>query len=224
MQSMICAAIAAVLVLASPAFADVSGQASVIDGDTLEIHGKRIRLHGVDAPESRQMCATADGDAWRCGQQAALALADKIGRQTVHCVERDVDRYGRIVAVCSTGGIDLNGWMVRSGLAVAYRQYSQDYVPAEDAARAAGVGIWAGSFDMPWDWRRGQRSGHVQPASADAPGECAIKGNINSKGDRIYHSPGQMNYDRTQINESKGERWFCSAEEARAAGWRPARR
>lgn len=142
----------------------------------------------------------------------------------MHCEERDVDRYGRIVAVCSTGGIDLNGWLVANGLAVAYRQYSQDYVPAEDAARAAGVGIWADSFDMPWDWHRGQRSGHVQPASTGTSDDCQIKGNINSKGERIYHMPGQQHYDRTVIDESKGERWFCSAAEAEAAGWRPAQR
>lgn len=78
----------------------LSGTASVIDGDTIELHGKRIRLHGVDAPESRQECVRPSGQKWRCGQQAALALADKIGRATVRCEKRDQDRYRRIVAVC----------------------------------------------------------------------------------------------------------------------------
>ena len=103
----------------------LTGVASVIDGDTLEILGQRIRLHGIDAPESRQVCATAEGQRWRCGQQAALSLADRIGRRQVSCTVRDTDRYGRFIAVCHQDGTDLNGWLVREGWAVAYRQYSR---------------------------------------------------------------------------------------------------
>jgi endonuclease YncB( thermonuclease family) len=97
----------------------LAGRASVIDGDTIEIHGKRIRLFGVDAPESRQTCEAA-GQTYRCGQQAALALADYIGQQTVAFEPRDTDRYGRIVAVCRAAAEDLNGWMVAQGWALAY--------------------------------------------------------------------------------------------------------
>src|SRR5438874_5398102 len=103
--------------------ADLAGQASIIDGDTIEIHGQRIRLFGIDAPEHDQLCE-AVGSQYRCGQQAALALADQIGSKTVDCAPRDVDQYGRIVAVCSAGGEDLNAWMVRQGWALAYRHYS----------------------------------------------------------------------------------------------------
>lgn len=133
------------------------GRASVLDGDTIEIHGQRIRLHGIDAPEGRQACTDAGGRSWRCGQQAANALADAIGASPVRCLPRDVDRYGRTIAVCHKGGEDLNGWLVRSGWAVAYRRFSLDYAADEDRARAARRGIWAGSFDMPWDWRAAQR-------------------------------------------------------------------
>lgn len=94
----------------------------------------------------------------RCGQQAALALSDRIGRRSVICVARDTDRYGRTIAVCSQDGIDLNAWMVAEGWAVAYRQYSRDYVLADTEARSAGRNIWSGTFVMPWDWRRGARS------------------------------------------------------------------
>ncbi|MFN4281561.1 MAG: thermonuclease family protein [Alphaproteobacteria bacterium] len=129
------------------------GTASVIDGDTLDLHGQRIRLHGIDAPESKQSC-TRSGEAWRCGQAAALALAERIARQPIACEQRDIDRYKRIVAICRMGEEDLNAWLVRSGWAMAYRQFAKDYVADEDSARAARVGIWAGEVQPPWEWRR----------------------------------------------------------------------
>lgn len=106
--------IVAALACWSAAAADLTGRASIIDGDTLEVHDQRIRLFGIDAPESRQTCE-ADGQTYRCGQQAALALADHVGQRTVACEQRDIDRYGRIVAVCRAGGEDLNGWLVSQG-------------------------------------------------------------------------------------------------------------
>ena len=110
----------------SPAFAQdlIVGVASVIDGDTIEIHGQRIRLFGIDAPESSQLCVRPTGERWYCGQRASFALADRIGRATVSCQPRDFDRYGRVVAVCFKGNEDLNRWMVASGWAAAYKQYS----------------------------------------------------------------------------------------------------
>jgi endonuclease YncB( thermonuclease family) len=109
----------------------IAGVASVIDGDSIEVHGVHIRLKGVDAPESRQLCTRPTGERWRCGQQASLALSDQIGGSTVSCDPRDTDRYGRTVPVCSPRGLDLNGWLVTRGWAVAYRRYSRDYVRAE---------------------------------------------------------------------------------------------
>ncbi len=151
-------ALIALLLSAVPAAAnELVGVASVIDGDTIEICGVRIRLHGIDAPESQQFCARASGERWRCGQQAALALADRIGRRTVSCSVRNVDRYDRAIAVCAHGNEDLNRWLVSEGWAVAYRRYSPDYIQAEEQARHAGRNIWSGQFVMPWDWRRGQR-------------------------------------------------------------------
>ena len=122
------------------------GVASVIDGDTIEIHGQRIRLFGIDAPESRQLCVRPTGERWRCGQQASFALADQIGRATVDCEERDIDRYHRIVAVCFKGAEDLNRWMVANGWAVAYRRYSRDYVTDENTARQNRTNIWSGEL------------------------------------------------------------------------------
>ena len=134
----------------------VTGRAAVVDGDTLDIGDKRIRMYGIDAPETRQSCRT-ETQTYRCGRDATTALGDKIGQRPVACHRKDVDRYGRIVAVCWIGADDLNAWMVWHGWAVAYRRFSTDYVLHEDAAKKARRGIWRGRFIMPWKWRRGDR-------------------------------------------------------------------
>jgi endonuclease YncB( thermonuclease family) len=118
---------------------------------------KRIRLFGIDAAESSQLCDNAAGQAYRCGQQAALALADHIGRRTVRCEGKQRDRYGRLVAICYLSGDDLNAWMVSQGLALAFRKYSTLYVPQEDEAQRARRGLWSGSFEPPWEWRKAHR-------------------------------------------------------------------
>jgi endonuclease YncB( thermonuclease family) len=134
---------------------DVTGQASVIDGDTIEIHGTRVRLYGIDAPEHDQLCSDPRGDRYRCGQVASNALAGFIGRQAVACVEVDRDRYRRTVAVCSVGKVDLADWMVRGGLAIDWPRYSKgDYAPAETEARGKQIGLWGGRFVEPWRYRQ----------------------------------------------------------------------
>ncbi|MBM3732064.1 MAG: thermonuclease family protein [Acidimicrobiia bacterium] len=144
------------MALPTAALAEISGPAQVIDGDTIEIHGQRIRLYGIDAPESRQTC-NKNGEDWLCGKGAAFALADKIAQKPIECEPKDRDRYGRTVAVCRLSGEDLNAWMVREGWALAYRHYSLDYVADEDTAREAKCGIWASEFVPPWEWRAGNR-------------------------------------------------------------------
>ena len=215
--------LAAILtLLPALAFAEITGTASVIDGDTIEIHGQRIQLFGIDAPESAQTCLR-DGQPWRCGQQAALALAEKIGQAPVRCEERDRDWQRRIVAVCFAQGTDLNRWLAANGLAMAYPYHSREYTDEEEAARASRFGIWRSKFVMPSVWRR-RRGIQFDAQDLPRPMDCPIKGNISSKGERIYHVPGGRRYDRTKIDSAKGERWFCSEEEAQAAGWRRARR
>ena len=216
--------------------ADLVGRARVIDGDTIEVASARIRLFGVDAPESAQRCLAGSGR-WSCGEQATRALAGRIDGRSVACEERDRDRYGRVVAVCRHGAQDVNAWLVREGWAMAYRRYSRDYVDEEAAARGAQRGLWRGEFVPPWDWRRGDRLKEASPgdrvkATRDAPrvaardgGGCNIKGNIShNSGKRIYHMPGDRDYERTRISPSRGEKYFCTEAEARAAGWRRAGR
>ena len=136
--------------LSAPA---IQGTASVIDGDTIEIRGERIRLDAIDAPESSQLCLDADSKRYRCGQKSAFALADFIGRSVVSCDPKGRDRYKRVIAVCYKGETNLNAWMVSQGWAAAYRKYGIDYIAQEEEARLARRGIWVGTFEMPWDWR-----------------------------------------------------------------------
>ena len=192
----------------------LSGAVRVIDGDTLEISGETVRLHAVDAPEAGQRCADGAGQRWACGQAATRALRG-LAEGGLRCEGRDRDRYGRLVAKCFAGGRDVAETLVRSGAAFAYPRYGRDYVAAERAAAFAGRGVWQGGATRP----------EVLRAAPDrqAPEGCAIKGNISDNG-RIYHVPGQQHYHRTRISQRRGERWFCSEAEARAAGWRRARR
>lgn len=131
------------------------GRVSVVDGDTLEIRGGRIRLWGIDAPESAQTCVV-QGKPWRVGQHAALALSDHLGQRTVSCQERDRDRYGRLVATCSLKTDDIGSWLVRHGWALDWPKYSRGaYAKEQAAARSKTRGIWqCEKFELPWEWRR----------------------------------------------------------------------
>ncbi len=213
--------------LSSPAAADdISGRVTVIDGDTIAVEGttERIRLYGIDAPEGQQTCETAAGERYLCGSNSAQFLADLVGRNgRVTCVEDTRDRYGRIVAECTMpDGTVINEAMVRGGWAVHYTRYSDGrYQAAEDHARGNRLGMWAGEFITPERWRRGDRL-LSEPSVGNEDGECQIKGNISRSG-RIYHMPGSRAYPNVKIDQDAGERWFCTEEEALAAGWRAVR-
>lgn len=136
------------------------GRASVIDGDTIDIAGTRIRLHGIDAPESSQTCRDTAGKEYRCGQQAALALDVYLAQsRPTRCEPKGVDRYGRTIASCyrSTGD-DVAAWLVTSGNALDWPKYSKgQYAAQQKHAQDEHAGIWVGEFTPPWEWRRSKK-------------------------------------------------------------------
>jgi endonuclease YncB( thermonuclease family) len=139
--------------LTPPARFDFAGAATVVDGDTIQVAGRRIRLIGVDAPEGRQSCERG-GVTWACGADAAAALRDMLRGRRVGCAQNGRDQYNRVLAHCWAEGQDIGAWMVGEGLAVAYTRYSTRYVAQERAARRERHGLWAGSFENPEEWRR----------------------------------------------------------------------
>lgn len=203
---------------ATNVLADVRGSLRVIDGDTFDVSGQRVRLFGVDAPETAQTCRSEQGPSWACGAwvtQQVRALYD--GKRAV-CREETRDRYDRIVARCEVGGRDVAQHLVSEGLAFAYRKYSMRYDLDEKRAAVTDRGLHSSRVQDPAQYRATRAKGRIPPDR-----NCAIKGNITKSG-RIYHMPGQRDYERTGINLAKGEQWFCSQREALRAGWRKARR
>ena len=211
-----------------------------VDADTIGAGTTKIRLSGIDAPESDQRCLDSHGQLWSCGLQATSSLQAYSGNRPWTCQLSGFDRYGRRLGTCSVQGEDIGRWLVRNGWALAYRRYSTAYVEDEDYAREHQLGLWGGAFIAPWDWRHRDRRTVVlgaltvpitaqaellAPASAaQAPSpSCTNKGNVNRRGERIYHMPASVDY--AMVNMAAPEkRWFCTEDEAKAAGWRPARR
>ncbi|MEM6372258.1 MAG: thermonuclease family protein [Pseudomonadota bacterium] len=205
-------------VLGLPAGADVTGTVRVIDADTLDVGDTRVRLHAIDAPEMDQTCLTEFNTGFDCGVWARTQVAARFEGAHAVCRQRDTDRYGRVVATCIVRGVDMGQHIVSEGWAFAYRRFGMDYDLDEKAAYVADRGLHGHRVQSPAQFRQTRAKGRFPPDPA-----CRIKGNISDNG-RIYHVPGQAFYERTGINPARGERWFCSGAEARAAGWRAARR
>jgi endonuclease YncB( thermonuclease family) len=212
----------------------IEGRASVIDGDTIEIHGQRIRFNGIDAPESKQSCQDANARTYACGREAARALDTFLtAAAPTRCSFVEWDQYGRFVGDCRRAdGASVQEWLVENGHALDWPRYSNGaYSRHQDRAKNNKFGIWQGEFQAPWEWRltyqsAGETEVSARGSSVSLTGSagCKIKGNINARGERIYHLPGQENYGKTRISESRGERWFCNEDEARRSGWRRAKR
>ena len=196
----------------------LSGPARVVDGDTLEVGGERVRLEGIDAPESAQTCQRSDGKAWSCGKAAAKALERLVAGSEGHlrgARARQVRAHARHLQrerprhQCRDGA---------RGLRLGVRKVFAKLRRRGGAKRAPQrAGIWQGEAEPAWDFRARQWAG----AEDTAPQGCAIKGNVTAHG-HIYHMPWSPWYGKVKVDELRGERWFCSEADALAAGWRPA--
>jgi endonuclease YncB( thermonuclease family) len=221
--------------------ADITGVAKVRDGNSLQIGTSRIRLGGIDAPNLDQLCLNNSGERWTCGAAARDELIKHTDGKNWTCHVLRADRRGRQVARCEVDGEDIQQWLVKSGWALSYVRFSHDYDADEKTAREAKAGMWQGAFIAPWDWRIRNKKTVIlgaahPPANANstllasasgsvAPSpDCTIKGNVNSSGECIYHKPTSRWYAQIKMKISKGTRWFCSVEEAEAAGCRETRR
>src|SRR3978361_64505 len=221
--------------------ADISGVPRIREGDHIQIGNSRIRLGGIDAPAVDQLCLNNSGERWTCGAAARDALIKHVGNKSWTCRARTTDRRGRTVARCDVEGEDIQKWMVSNGWALAFVRISKDYEPDEKIAREAKAGMWQGAFIAPWDWRARNKKttilGAAKPpenastillASASGPRapppDCTTKGTVHRSGECIYHKPDSRWYAKIQMNISKGTRWFCSVDDAEAAGCRETKR
>jgi endonuclease YncB( thermonuclease family) len=225
--------LASILYLVTPTspkaqgLSQVIGSARVVDGDTIVINEVRIRLEGIDAPESTQACEKAKSDAappapalpfgqpnmlgkpdrpgnqwapnqWACGIAATRHLAHMIGHAEVRCDDLGPDKYGRTLGRCFVGTLNLNAAMVRDGYAWAYVKYSKDYVSLEAEARTARVGIWQGDAMPAWDYRKRA----WETAAVVTPAGCTIKGNVSASG-KVYHMPWNTWYEKVKMEPSR---------------------
>jgi endonuclease YncB( thermonuclease family) len=235
-------AIAVLLLPAMAEAADITGVPKIREGDHIQIGNTRIRLGGIDAPSVDQLCLNTQGERWTCGVAARDELIKYADNKSWTCHPRQtIDRRGRTVARCEVNGEDIQKWLVRNGWALSYARFSHDYDADEKEAREAKAGMWQGAFIAPWDWRvRNKKTtilGATKPppsasaillASASGPvapsPDCTIKGNVNRSGECIYHKPTSRWYAQIKMHVSKGTRWFCSVDDAEAAGCRETRR
>ena len=131
----------------------IYGKAKVIDGDTIHIGNNKIRLHAIDAPETKQRCKK-NNKKWNCGLESTKFLKNLIGSNKIQCDTNGKDRYNRYIGVCFKGNTDLNREMVINGWAIAYRYYSLEYIKEEEIAKIKKVGIWGGEFEEPYLFRK----------------------------------------------------------------------
>jgi endonuclease YncB( thermonuclease family) len=193
----------------------LEGRAAALSGDTLRVAGTTLALSGIEAPVEGQTCA--DGARrWRCDAAAKTALAGLLRAGPVSCELTGSDDLGHKLATCRQDETDIAAELVRNGHVFAKSGFFSSYGSLESAAQGAKAGIWRGDNPRPADYRAQK----WEEAKREAPEGCPIKGDVE-RGRRVYILPWAQGYDRVKISGRRGERWFCSEEEARSAGWTP---
>lgn len=200
----------------------IEGRATAITGDAFRIGDTEIRLAGIEAPDSDQLCSRPGNRRWRCGVDARAALARSVRGTEVSCTLSGTDASGRKLGTCVARGEDIAEGLVRQGHVFAETGMFSKYASQEEEARAEKAGLWRGEAERPSEYRAkvAERMARAwEKAVRTAPGGCPIKGRIAS-GRKLYALPGTVDYPRIRIRPRRGERWFCSEEEALAAGWK----
>ena len=222
----------------------LAAEVAVTDGDTLRLDRTIYRLDGIDAPEIDQTCLDQRGDVWPCGIAARDRLSAHLGTRALRCDDKgpDPDHKHRRIGICSLEGeaTTLNEWLVREGWAIRFEPSAKNRFAAEEAgARENRRGLWSGCFADPRDFRGwkpnsarlvggGCKTGHQNQTreklfrvDTAMPSGCPIKAKLALRAvgyEGVYHPPGCGSYRRLK----RVNRWFCSEEDASAAGFRQA--
>jgi endonuclease YncB( thermonuclease family) len=192
----------------------VRGAAYAEGGDRLRVANTLVRLSGIEAPDAAQHCSKA-GRAWRCGAAAEAALARLVNGRRVSCALSGTDEAGRALGRCTVRTKDVGAELVRQGHVFAEGGLLPLYAAEEREARAAKAGLWAGEAERPADWR----AKIWEEAKGKSPDGCPIKGQVAGSA-RFYVLPWSPDYERARVQKTRGERWFCSEQEAVAAGFK----
>lgn len=216
---------------------EISGIPTITDADTVVIGGTSVRLSGIDAPESDQICLDRNSEPIKCGIVARDALIKRFGDKDWTCHTTGKLTYDRALATCFVGKEDINRWIVAEGWALSFRRYAHPYDREEAHAREQCSGLWAWSFHAPWDWRRRDCKTEIMgcvsvpidaqeklcgPRSIPPDPKCTIKATLRGGG-CIYHVEGGHYYGALTMS-GNNKRWFCSETDAQAAGCRKAYR
>lgn len=194
---------------------EISGRATAIAGDLIRVDRTLVRISGIEAPESRQPCYRANGRRWNCASAAKTGLARMVRGHTVTCTPSGTDDDGNVLAECVIDGTtNVAAELVRRGYVFATSSFFNSLSSEEEAARKAKAGIWQGEIQRPQEWRDQE----WRDAKRDAPDGCPIKGFVRAS-TKFYTLPWSADYDRAKVHTEKGERWFCSESEAKAAGF-----
>lgn len=193
----------------------LQGKAIALSGDLLRVGVRTVRLSGIEAPEQEQECQRLGGQGWRCGLAATLQLRRLVLRRDVSCELSGTDEAGHPLGVCTAGGRDIAGELVKRGHVFATPGLLSAYGSIEREAKAARAGLWSGGAERPSQYR----AKRWEEAKRQAPDGCPIKGQLTSGG-RVYVLPWSEEYDKIKLRLARGDRWFCSEDEARAAGWK----
>lgn len=194
---------------------DLTGRATVLAGDRLRVDGTVIKLSGVIAPDDNQPCFKSNGRRWACSASAQRALERLVRSKLVSCNPTGRDEAGVTMATCTIADDDIASAMARGGHVFAASGMFSTYRADEDLARAAKIGLWQGETVHPDDWR----ARVWEEAKRTAPDGCPIKGYVKSS-NRFYAMPWSRDYSGAKVRSGREDRWFCSEDEARAAGFK----